>query len=124
MAKKANSSNHCSFCGRSEQEVNLLISGVTGYICDMCTEQAHEIVNDSFKSSGKSDVGITLSTLPKPTQIKDFLDQYIIKQDSAKKFLSLAVYNHYKRILQKNAKEILHYQVLPIPYQFYLALRS
>lgn len=105
MAKKANSSNHCSFCGRSEQEVNLLISGVTGYICDMCTEQAHEIVNDSFKSSGKSDVGITLSTLPKPTQIKDFLDQYIIKQDSAKKFLSVAVYNHYKRILQKNAKD-------------------
>lgn len=105
MAKKANSSNHCSFCGRSEQEVNLLISGVTGYICDMCTEQAHEIVNDSLKSSGKSDVGITLSTLPKPTQIKDFLDQYIIKQDSAKKFLSVAVYNHYKRILQKNAKD-------------------
>lgn len=105
MAKKANSSNHCSFCGRSEQEINLLISGVTGYICDMCTEQAHEIVNDSFKSSGKSDVGITLSTLPKPTQIKDFLDQYIIKQDSAKKFLSVAVYNHYKRILQKNAKD-------------------
>ncbi|MFA6852959.1 MAG: ATP-dependent Clp protease ATP-binding subunit ClpX [Bacteroidales bacterium] len=105
MAKKANSSNHCSFCGRSEQEVNLLISGVTGYICDMCTEQAHEIVNDSFKSSGKSDVGITLSTLPKPTQIKNFLDQYIIKQDSAKKFLSVAVYNHYKRILQKNAKD-------------------
>ena len=105
MAKKANSSNHCSFCGRSEQEVNILISGVTGYICDMCTEQAHEIVNDSFKSSGKSDVGITLSTLPKPTQIKDFLDQYIIKQDSAKKFLSVAVYNHYKRILQKNAKD-------------------
>lgn len=105
MAKKANSSNHCSFCGRSEQEVNLLISGVTGYICDMCTEQAHEIVNDSFKSRGKSDVGITLSTLPKPTQIKDFLDQYIIKQDSAKKFLSVAVYNHYKRILQKNAKD-------------------
>lgn len=105
MAKKANSSNHCSFCGRSEQEVNLLISGVTGYICDMCTEKAHEIVNDSFKSSGKSDVGITLSTLPKPTQIKNFLDQYIIKQDSAKKFLSVAVYNHYKRILQKNAKD-------------------
>lgn len=105
MAKKANSSNHCSFCGRSEQEVNLLISGVTGYICDMCTEQAHEIVNDSLKSSGKSDVGITLSTLPKPTQIKNFLDQYIIKQDSAKKFLSVAVYNHYKRILQKNAKD-------------------
>ncbi len=105
MAKKANSSSLCSFCGRSEQEVNLLISGMTGHICDMCTEQAHEIVNDSFKSSGKSDVSITLSSLPKPTQIKDFLDQYIIKQDNAKRFLSVAVYNHYKRILQKNAKD-------------------
>lgn len=105
MAKKTNSSNLCSFCGRSEQEVNLLISGMTGHICDMCTEQAHEIVNDSFKSSGKSDVSITLSSLPKPTQIKDFLDQYIIKQDNAKRFLSVAVYNHYKRILQKNAKD-------------------
>ena len=105
MAKKANTSNHCSFCGRSEQEVNLLISGMTGYICDMCTEQAHEIVSDSFKNNGKSDVGITFSSLPKPAQIKEFLDEYIIKQDSAKRFLSVAVYNHYKRILQKNVKD-------------------
>lgn len=105
MAKKANSSNHCSFCGRSEQEVNLLISGMTGFICDMCAEQAHEIVNDSFQSNSKSDIGLTLSTLPKPTQIKEFLDQYVIKQDSAKRFLSVSVYNHYKRILQKNTKD-------------------
>ncbi|HBK42203.1 MAG TPA: ATP-dependent Clp protease ATP-binding subunit ClpX, partial [Porphyromonadaceae bacterium] len=49
MAKKANSSNHCSFCGRSENDVNLLISGISGYICDMCCEQAHEIVNETFK---------------------------------------------------------------------------
>lgn len=105
MAKKANSSNHCSFCGRSEQEVNLLISGMTGFICDMCTEQAHEIVNDSFKSTGKTDSGISLSSLPKPAQIKEFLDQYIIKQDNAKRFLSVSVYNHYKRILQKNVKD-------------------
>ena len=105
MAKKANSSNHCSFCGRSEQEVNLLISGMTGYICDMCTEQAHEIVNDSIKSNEKSDIGISFSSLPKPAQIKEFLDAYIIKQDNAKRFLSVAVYNHYKRILQKNVKD-------------------
>ncbi|NLD24590.1 MAG: ATP-dependent Clp protease ATP-binding subunit ClpX [Bacteroidales bacterium] len=105
MAKKANSSNHCSFCGRNEQEVNLLISGMTGYICDMCTEQAHEIVNESVKSSGKSDVGITFSSLPKPAQLKEFLDEYIIKQDSAKRFLSVAVYNHYKRLLQKNVQD-------------------
>ena len=105
MAKKANSSNRCSFCGRSEQEVNLLISGMTGYICDMCAEQAHEIVNDTFKSSDKSDANITFSSLPKPAQIKEFLDQYIIKQDNAKRFLSVAVYNHYKRVLQKNVKD-------------------
>ena len=105
MAKKANSSNHCSFCGRSEQEVNLLISGMTGYICDMCAEQAHEIVNDSFKGSEKTDIGISLSSLPKPAQIKEFLDQYVIKQDNAKRFLSVSVYNHYKRILQKNVKD-------------------
>ena len=105
MGKKANSSNHCSFCGRSEQEVNLLISGMTGYICDMCTEQAHEIVNDSLKSSTKSDMPISLSSLPKPAQIKEFLDQYVIKQDNAKRFLSVSVYNHYKRVLQKNVKD-------------------
>ncbi|MFA7389237.1 MAG: ATP-dependent Clp protease ATP-binding subunit ClpX, partial [Proteiniphilum sp.] len=102
---KANSSNHCSFCGRSEQEVNLLISGMTGYICDMCAEQAHEIVNETFKGSAKSDVGISLSSLPKPAQIKEFLDQYVIQQENAKRFLSVAVYNHYKRILQKNVKD-------------------
>lgn len=105
MAKKASSSNHCSFCGRSEQEVSLLISGMTGYICDLCTEQAHEIVNDSFKGSDKSDIGISLASLPKPAQIKEFLDQYVIRQDNAKRFLAVSVYNHYKRILQKNAKD-------------------
>ncbi|MCE5178608.1 MAG: ATP-dependent Clp protease ATP-binding subunit ClpX [Porphyromonadaceae bacterium] len=105
MAKKANSSNHCSFCGRSEQEVNLLISGMTGYICDMCAEQAHEIVNDTFKSNSKTDPDISLATLPKPAQIKEFLDQYVIKQDNAKRFLSVSVYNHYKRILQKTVKD-------------------
>lgn len=105
MAKKANSSNHCSFCGRSEQEVNLLISGMSGFICDMCAEQAHEIVNDTFQSSKKSDIGLSLATLPKPAQIKEFLDQYVIKQESAKRFLSVSVYNHYKRILQKTTKD-------------------
>ncbi len=105
MAKKSNSSNHCSFCGRSEKEVNLLISGVTGFICEMCTEQAHEIVNDTFKSNDKSDIGLNFASLPKPAQIKEFLDQYVIKQDNAKRFLSVAVYNHYKRILQKTGKD-------------------
>jgi len=105
MAKKANSSNHCSFCGRSENDVNLLISGISGYICDMCSEQAHEIVNETFKSSGKSAPDISLNSLPKPKQIKEFLDQYVIGQDSAKRFLAVSVYNHYKRILQKTVKD-------------------
>ncbi|SCM58922.1 ATP-dependent Clp protease ATP-binding subunit ClpX [Petrimonas mucosa] len=105
MAKKANSSNHCSFCGRSENDVNLLISGISGYICDMCSEQAHEIVNETFKSNGKSALDISLNSLPKPKQIKEFLDQYVIGQDNAKRFLSVSVYNHYKRILQKTMKD-------------------
>ena len=57
-----------------------MISGVNGYICDMCAEQAHEIVNETFKGNAKSDMGISLSSLPKPTQIKEFLDQYVIQQ--------------------------------------------
>lgn len=106
MAKKTNNSNNnCSFCGRSESETSLLISGVSGYICDMCTEQAHEIVNESFKNSKKSTPDITLQTLPKPKEIKEFLDQYVIGQDTAKRFLSVSVYNHYKRILQKSHKD-------------------
>ena len=105
MAKKANSSNYCSFCGRSENEVNMLISGISGYICDMCVEQAYEIVNETFKSSGHSAPEISLNSLPKPKQIKAFLDQYVIGQENAKRFLSVAVYNHYKRILQKSVKD-------------------
>lgn len=105
MAKKANSSNICSFCGRSENDVNLLISGISGYICDMCSEQAHEIVNETFKSSGKSTLDISFSSLPKPKQIKEFLDEYVIGQDSAKRFLSVSVYNHYKRVLQKTMND-------------------
>ncbi|MDR0334172.1 MAG: ATP-dependent Clp protease ATP-binding subunit ClpX [Dysgonamonadaceae bacterium] len=105
MSKKANSGKYCSFCGRSEKECNVLISGVSGEICDICAEQAHEIVNETFKSSGKADPSISLSSLPKPAQIKEFLDQYIIGQDNAKRFLSVSVYNHYKRILQKNVED-------------------
>jgi ATP-dependent Clp protease ATP-binding subunit ClpX len=71
----------------------------------MCSEQAHEIVNETFKSSGKSAPDISLNSLPKPKQIKEFLDQYVIGQDSAKRFLSVSVYNHYKRILQKTVKD-------------------
>lgn len=105
MAKKANGNNNCSFCGRSENEVNLLISGISGYICDMCSEQANEIVNETFKNKGNSSPDISLNTLPKPKEIKEFLDQYVIGQDTAKRYLSVSVYNHYKRILQKTLND-------------------
>ena len=99
MAKKSNSSNHCSFCGRSEQEVNLLISGMTGYICDMCAEQAHAIVDETFKGNKKNDLGINLSRYP-PAQIKEFRSVRN-PPGECKTFSSVAVYNHYKRILQR-----------------------
>ena len=105
MAKKGYGENICSFCGRSESETNLLISGVSGYICDMCAEQAYEIVHEHLNSRSKSDHGLNLETLPKPKEIKAFLDQYVIKQDHAKRFLSVAVYNHYKRLLQKGKND-------------------
>lgn len=100
MAKNTNNSDTCSFCGRGEEEVNMLISGVSGFICDSCSSQAHEIVSESLKNS-KSIPDINFETLPKPREIKEFLDQYIIGQDDAKRYLSVSVYNHYKRILQK-----------------------
>ncbi|MBN1924439.1 MAG: ATP-dependent Clp protease ATP-binding subunit ClpX [Prolixibacteraceae bacterium] len=89
----------CSFCGRIKDEVDLLIAGMDGHICDRCIEQAHSIVQEEFKSKGTFDMkGIVLM---KPKQIKEFLDSYVIGQDHAKKILSVAVYNHYKRLGQK-----------------------
>ncbi len=91
--------NTCSFCGRSEKDVPLLISGINGFICSDCVGAAQEIVNENIKH--KSGFDVDANSLPKPAEIKDFLDKYVIGQDEAKKFLSVAVYNHYKRILQK-----------------------
>ncbi len=88
----------CSFCGREKKEVNLLIAGISGHICDSCIMQAHEIVDEELKSS--SDFDIKKIKLLKPKEIKAFLDQYVIGQDDAKKYLSVAVYNHYKRLAQ------------------------
>ena len=92
----------CSFCGRSEQEVKLLISGVAGYICDECTEQAYRIVQENLASkkqkSGQDK--FQLKKVPKPKEIKAYLDDYVIGQDEAKRYLSVAVYNHYKRLQQ------------------------
>ena len=95
MAEKPK--RRCSFCGRTEAEAGALISGVNGYICSSCTEQAREI----FREEGlreKSD--FELKELPKPKEIKEFLDSYVIGQDEAKRVLSVSVYNHYKRLMQ------------------------
>src|SRR5690606_9953183 len=89
----------CSFCGRKKSETNLLIAGLDAHICDRCIEQAHGIVIEESKQSDTSDLSAELK-LRKPQQIKDFLDQYIIGQDATKKVMSVAVYNHYKRLLQ------------------------
>lgn len=90
--------NKCSFCGKSRNEVNILVSGIDGNICDNCIEQAHGIVLEESKFNGNNDL-IKPLTLKSPKEIKEFLDDYVIGQDQAKKILSVAVYNHYKRIL-------------------------
>lgn len=101
MENSKRGKNRCSFCGRSEDEVGFLITGVNGCICDSCAEQAHEIVKEATKQKrGKGAGNIELSELPKPVDIKNFLDQYVIGQDDAKRYLSVAVYNHYKRLMQ------------------------
>lgn len=98
----------CSFCGRSEKDVNFLITGLNGFICDSCAQQAYQIVLEAGfgpegtrKNSGAFDV--SLNDVPKPMEIKEYLDEYIIGQDDAKKYLSVAVYNHYKRLQQHAA---------------------
>ena len=99
--KTSKNKRRCSFCGRSEDEVGFLITGVNGCICVTCSEQAYEIVQEALHQHGNSSAGnLNLKELPKPKDIKEFLDQYVIGQDDAKRYLSVAVYNHYKRLLQ------------------------
>lgn len=97
----------CSFCGRSRNEVGLLISGMSGFICDECVEQAHSIIEEAFEKmkSSQKEFGVHLDEIPKPKEIKAFLDGYVIGQDEAKKNLSVAVYNHYKRLLQPKEQD-------------------
>ncbi|RVT78607.1 ATP-dependent Clp protease ATP-binding subunit ClpX [Flavobacterium sufflavum] len=90
----------CSFCGRKKPETNLLIAGINAHICDRCIEQAHGIVLEELKSSGSSKLVGDL-ILQKPKEIRAFLDQYVIGQDQTKKVMSVAVYNHYKRLMQQ-----------------------
>jgi len=95
MAKNFN----CSFCGKNERQTNMLITGATGNICGECAV----VVNDMYRAEmTKRAKNMINSDVPKPREIKEFLDKYVIGQDAAKKFLSVAVYNHYKRISQKN----------------------
>lgn len=84
----------CSFCGRAEKDVNLLISGINGNICDECIQQANEILRENMKTTQ----AFSLDKLPKPKEIKEYLDKYVIGQDDAKKAMAVAVYNHYKRL--------------------------
>lgn len=105
MAKQSHL--HCSFCGRSRDEVKILIAGQEGHICENCVEHAQEIIAQELNirtESGNTNSNYKLS-IRKPAEIKKFLDDYIIGQDEAKKILSVAVYNHYKRIGQKQSAD-------------------
>ncbi len=93
--------DHCNFCGRGRSEVNLLISGINGFICDQCAEQAKMILDEAMARNRKDDIdNLDFESLPRPSEIKEFLDGYVIGQEEAKKALCVAVYNHYKRLLQ------------------------
>jgi len=93
----------CSFCGREKKDTNLLIAGVSGHICDKCIEQAYSIIQEELK--GKADFDVDSLKLLKPKEIMEFLNQYVIGQDDAKKYLAVAVYNHYKRLKQENTDD-------------------
>ena len=100
MAEK--NKRRCSFCGRAESEVALLMTGMTGYICNDCVEQAHNILREESMLP-KSD--FEMKELPKPKEIKAFLDEYVIGQDEAKCAIAVSVYNHYKRLMQRGAAD-------------------
>ena len=95
----------CSFCGRKKPETNLLIAGINAHICDRCIEQAHGIVLEELKSNGNASKNVSDLILRKPKEIRAFLDQYVIGQDQTKKVMSVAVYNHYKRLMQQNSND-------------------
>jgi ATP-dependent Clp protease ATP-binding subunit ClpX len=100
--KKENLS--CSFCGRDKKDTNVLIAGINGHICDHCIRQAHGIVVEEMDMKERKELSKSLR-LVKPKEIKEFLDQYVIGQEDAKKILSVAVYNHYKRLTNSNSTD-------------------
>ena len=106
MSERRKSTKVCSFCGRDESQVKLLITGMDGFICDDCVVQAYEILKETGVMSGSKGKGgdFELKEVPKPHEIKAYLDQYVIGQDEAKRYLAVSVYNHYKR-LQQNIED-------------------
>ncbi|MDR3118179.1 MAG: ATP-dependent Clp protease ATP-binding subunit ClpX [Mediterranea sp.] len=106
--KKKEKEKDCSFCRRTGSEVEFMIEGLSGCICDICLTQAYEVMFNVYKEPSrdkKIPEQLNMKKLPRPQEIKQFLDQYVIGQDDAKRFLSVAVYNHYKRLLQHNTKD-------------------
>jgi ATP-dependent Clp protease ATP-binding subunit ClpX len=106
---KESNHNNCSFCGRSIKQVNMMFNGMNAKICDLCIINGYEMINENVTS--RSSFDISKITLHKPAEIKAFLDQYVIGQEEAKKFLSVAVYNHYKRLIhasksKKNTNDV------------------
>ena len=95
----------CSFCGRKKPETNLLIAGIDAHICDRCIEQAHGIVLEELKTNSNALKIASDLVLRKPKEIRAFLDQYVIGQDQTKKVMSVAVYNHYKRLMQQQTND-------------------
>ena len=93
----------CSFCGRNKKDVDLMISGIHAHICDKCIAQAQQILNEELKTSSETDA--PNFKLIKPADMKAHLDEFVIGQDEAKKYISVAVYNHYKRLMQKNESD-------------------
>ena len=102
----ANHQKHCSFCGRPKSETRLLITGLDANICDECIEQAMRILQEELPRQDEQEASVDLSQIKRPSQIKAYLDQYVIGQQEAKKVLSVAVYNHYKRLGQKRDEEV------------------
>ena len=106
MANKTSEENktlRCSFCNKTQDQVRKLIAGPNVFICDECIDICAEIIEEEFSDIYDSETGINLL---KPKEIKDFLDDYVIGQDEAKKVLSVAVYNHYKRVLAEKSLDV------------------
>ena len=100
----AKAGDTCTFCGRSSRDVDLMINGMSGCICNECATQAYEIVKEQLGKK-KSKLDLDRKDLPKPEDIKTFLDQYIIGQDEGKRYLAVSVYNHYKRLMQEETSD-------------------